>query len=72
MPSEDDSSAQDATREDHAKVYSRKAFAVLIGRSVSTLRAWERSGLLSAHRYPSGRPFYTEDQLRSVLSEPKE
>ena len=63
MPSEGDNGAQDQ------RVYSRKEFAERIGRSVSTLRAWERRGLLKAHKYPSGRPFYTEAQLRLVLEQ---
>lgn len=49
------------------RVYSRKEFASCIGRSVSTLRAWDREGLLTACRYPSGRPYYAEHQLRAFL-----
>jgi len=65
MPSEGDNGAQES------RVYSRKEFAARIGRSVSTLRSWERKGLLKAQRYPSGRPFYTEAQLRAVLEKPE-
>ena len=63
MPSKCDNEAQ------KQRIYSRKAFAEKIGRSVSTLRAWEKKGLLIAHKYPSGRPFYTEAQLRLVLKQ---
>jgi DNA-binding transcriptional MerR regulator len=35
--------------------------------SQSTLKNWERKGLLKARRYPSGRRFYTQEQLNTIL-----
>ena len=72
MTPKDDENAQKATSTDRTRVYSRKAFAALIGRSVSTLRSWEQKGLLVAFRYPSNRPFYTEAQLQQVLRQTTE
>ncbi|MAG24098.1 hypothetical protein CMI47_00835 [Candidatus Pacearchaeota archaeon] len=48
-------------------VYSLREFAQLIGRSVSTLKSWDRKKILVAKRYPSGQRFYTEDQLTTIL-----
>ena len=50
-----------------ARVYSRSEFARLVNRSTETLRRWAKKGILVPSRYPSGRPFYTESHLSSVL-----
>ena len=48
-------------------VYSRREFARLVNRSEKTLRRWAKAGILSPSYYPSGRPFYTDVHLTSVL-----
>jgi putative resolvase len=42
--------------------YSPKQFGQLIGRSVKTLQKWDRDGILTAHRSPTNRRYYTQDQ----------
>ena len=42
--------------------YSPKRFGQMIGRSVNTLQKWDRKGVLSAHRSPTNRRYYTHDQ----------
>jgi len=42
--------------------YSPKEFGQLIGKSVETLQKWDRKGILSAHRSPTNRRYYTHDQ----------
>lgn len=44
-------------------MYSIGEFAKRINRSVRTLQRWDREGNLHAHRTPTGRRFYTEQQL---------
>jgi len=34
--------------------------------SVSSLKRWDRSGVLRAARWPSGRRYYTDDHRRAV------
>jgi len=41
--------------------YSPKQFGQMIGRSVNTLQKWDRKGVLSAHRSPTNRRYYTHD-----------
>jgi DNA-binding transcriptional MerR regulator len=48
-------------------IYTPRDFARTIGVSQSTLKNWERKGLLKARRYPSGRRFYTQEQLNTIL-----
>ncbi len=48
-------------------VYSRREFARLVNRSEKTLRRWAKAGILTPSYYPSGRPFYTDVHLTSVL-----
>ena len=48
-------------------IYTTAEFALRIKVSRRTLYTWDQKGLLVAMRYPSGRPFYTQDQLEAVL-----
>lgn len=47
---------------------SPKEFASRIGVSVKTLQRWDVSGKLIAHRTPTNRRFYTEDQYKKVMN----
>lgn len=47
---------------------SPKEFANRIGVSVKTLQRWDVSGKLIAHRTPTNRRFYTEDQYKKVMN----
>lgn len=44
-------------------MYSIGEFAKCVNRSVRTLQRWDREGKLHAHRTPTGRRCYTEQQL---------
>jgi hypothetical protein len=50
-------------------VYSRREFARLVNRSEKTLSRWAKAGILTPSYYPSGRPFYTDVHLTSVLGD---
>jgi putative resolvase len=43
-------------------IYSPQEFGELIGRKTKTLQKWDRDGLLTAHRAPNNRRYYTHDQ----------
>lgn len=47
---------------------SPKEFANRIGVSVKTLQRWDVSEKLIAHRTPTNRRFYTEDQYNKVMN----
>jgi len=49
------------------KLYTIREFAEQLGVSVSTLRAWDRSGKLVALRTPTGKRRYTEEMLYRAL-----
>lgn len=49
------------------KQYNISEFARRIGRSPSTVRRWDREGVLTTKRFPSGHRFFDEDDVRSVL-----
>jgi predicted site-specific integrase-resolvase len=49
------------------ETYRPHEFAQLIGKSVSTLQRWDREGILPAQRAPTGRRYYTHDQLLTYL-----
>lgn len=49
------------------KQYNISEFARRIGRSPSTVRRWDREGVLTTKRLPSGHRFFDEDDVRSVL-----
>jgi predicted site-specific integrase-resolvase len=42
--------------------YTPKEFGKLIGRTTNTLQKWDRKGILTAHRSPTNRRYYTHDQ----------
>jgi predicted site-specific integrase-resolvase len=44
----------------------------MIGVSASTLKRWEKKGILVPHRYPSGTRYYTADHLETALGVPAE
>ena len=46
---------------------SPKEFSKRIGKSVVTLQRWDNSGKLVAHRTPTNRRFYTEDQYNKYM-----
>lgn len=46
---------------------SPKEFGKRIGKSVKTLQRWDNKGILIAHRTPTNRRFYTEDQYDKVM-----
>jgi len=47
--------------------YSIGEFAKRIGRSVQTIRRWEREGKLQAKRLPSGHRYFDESDVRLML-----
>ena len=47
--------------------YSTGQFAKLLGVSVKTLQRWDREGNLKSKRTPTGRRYYTEDQLNGFI-----
>lgn len=47
--------------------YSISEFARRIGRSASTVRRWERDGIIKSKRLPSGHRYFDESDVRSIL-----
>lgn len=47
-------------------IYKPKEFADKIGVSVITLQRWDNKGILKAHRTPTNRRYYTDDELTMV------
>jgi len=47
--------------------YRPNKFAKLIAKTTKTLQRWDREGILTAHRTPTNRRFYTHDQLSEIL-----
>jgi putative resolvase len=52
-------------------VYRPNEFAKLIGKSTSTLRRWDREGVLSPKRTPGNQRYYTDEDRRLILSSEK-
>jgi putative resolvase len=50
-----------------SKIYRINEFAKRIGRAPSTVRRWEREGLLTAKRLPSGHRYFDESDVRAML-----
>lgn len=50
------------------KVYTPKEFAALINKSTSTLRRWDRGGILCPGRTPGNQRFYTDSDLQKALN----
>lgn len=44
----------------------------MLGISVRTLQQWDRDGKLVAFRSPTGRRYYTDEQIRQYRSETKQ
>lgn len=54
-------------------IYKPKEFADMIGVSVITLQRWDNKGRLKAHRTPTNRRYYTDNELEIVgIPVPKE
>ena len=49
------------------KTYRPYEFGQLIAKSTNTLQRWDREGILTAHRSPTNRRFYTHDQLLDIM-----
>lgn len=49
-----------------AKFYTPKQFGELIGASPRTLQRWAKAGSLIPHRWPSGRPYYTDKHFEAL------
>lgn len=47
-------------------MYKPSEFAKLVNVSVKTLQRWDRTGVLAANRLPSGRRYYTDEQLEAI------
>jgi len=54
--------------DNYFRVYRPHEFAKLIGKSVSTLRRWDREKTLIAKRGVGGQRYYTETDLREALN----
>lgn len=49
------------------KVYKVGELSKKFGISVKTLQRWDREGILKAFRSPTGRRYYTEEQLKELI-----
>ena len=47
--------------------YRIHEFAFRVGRSVQTVRRWEREGKLTAQRLPSGQRYFDESDVRALM-----
>jgi len=47
-------------------IYSPREFAKLVGRTPPTLRRWEKQGIITAHRTPTNRRYYTYEQYLAL------
>lgn len=54
------------------KKYTISDFARRIGRSASTVRRWDREGLIKSKRLPSGHRYFDENDMRSILGKADE
>ena len=54
------------------KIYKPKEFAELLGVSVRTLQRWDKKGLLVAHRTPTNRRYYTNEQYLEYIGDKNE
>ena len=52
-------------------VYKPGEFAKLIGVHIKTLQKWDKEGKLKAHRTPTNRRFYTQEQYDIYLNDDK-
>jgi putative resolvase len=51
------------------KTYPPREFGKLIGRTTQTLQRWDRLGILTAHRTPTNRRYYTHAQYLQVIGQ---
>lgn len=49
------------------KIYKPNEFGEKIGKSVDTLRRWDRNGTFKAKRTPTGHRCYDDDDVREYL-----
>lgn len=49
------------------KIYKPGEFAKLIGVHIKTLQKWDRDEILVAHRTPTNRRFYTQEQYQNYM-----
>lgn len=49
-----------------------KEMAKRLGVTVKTLQIWDKKGTLKAHRTPTNRRYYTEEQYLDYIGQPKE
>lgn len=49
-----------------------KSMAQRLDVSISTLRRWDKDGFLVAHRTPTNRLFYTEEQVEAYFKDAKQ
>ncbi|GHU95391.1 hypothetical protein FACS1894208_08120 [Clostridia bacterium] len=49
-------------------MYKVGEFAKLIHVSVATLQRWDRTGVMVAHRTPTNRRWYSEDQYQKYIA----
>ena len=54
------------------KVYKVGELSKKFGISVKTLQRWDREGILKAFRSPTGRRYYTEEQLKDLVKSKSE
>ena len=54
------------------KKYTISDFARRIGRSASTVRRWDREGLIRSKRLTSGHRYFDENDMRSILGKADE
>ena len=50
------------------KVYKPQEFSKMLGVSISTLQRWDRDGVFVAHRTPTGRRFYTQEDYEKFMN----
>ena len=50
-----------------SSIYRINEFAKRVGRSVQTVRRWEKEGKLQAKRLPSGHRYFDESDVRALL-----
>ena len=52
-------------------IYKPKEFAEKVGVSVLTLQRWDNRGVLKAHRTPTNRRYYTDEELNLLNIKPQ-
>lgn len=52
-------------------IYKPSEFAKLISVHIKTLQRWDKKGKLKAHRTPTNRRFYTQEQYEEYINSTK-